>query len=91
MTAHTPEECQSIFVAWKWLIGILAVSLTAMGGVGWGLGKVVTENSAQHTIFSEEELSNTARIIVLERVSAASTNKMDTIIYILRSGPGKGK
>ena len=35
MTNHTPEDCQSIFVSWRWLIAVLATLIATVGTMAW--------------------------------------------------------
>ena len=71
---HSPEECKSIFVEWKWVIGLLSAALLTIGSLAWAGSSIVSKNSEDHAKY-EQSLTG------VEKNSA----KLDTLIEMMRA------
>jgi hypothetical protein len=74
MTIHNPEECKSIFVEWRWLLGIVGACLLGIGSLAWAGATIVAVNKTEHTEFAKQ----------LNGVEENS-KKLDTLITMLKA------
>jgi hypothetical protein len=82
---HTPEECQSIFVSWKWLITILTAALAGVASITWAGSRVVAENDLAHNLNLADHAIYQHRMDLVEQ----NGKKLDHIIEILSKGAKK--